>query len=239
MKKMRRISPILVVMALLVLIPVGTVLGKPATKIKGTITELGEESMVLDTKDGPVTVIYPDDYDPSELATELVVMVEGSWLNDEDFKADAIKILDDQDEVEEEDLDDEQEDEDAGSTSQNAFCTGGKDKLHPLAAKIAERFDGMATEEQVMAWFCEGHSFGQIMLALMTQKFDDSDPEELLMLHKNGTGWGTIWKEKGLIGNEKEGTPPGHIIKPDKGTPPGLEKNNKIPLGQLKKTPTP
>lgn len=240
MKNMRRISTILVVMALLVLIPVETVLGKPTTKIKGKITELGETSMVVETKDGPVNVIYPDDYTFSDLETGMVVMVDGSWLNDDDFKADSIKLVDDQ---EEEFLEGEEqypeEGEESESTSQNAFCTGAKDNLHPLAAKIVERFAGVTTEEQVMTWFCQGHSFGQIMLALMTQKFDGSNPEELLQLHKEKGGWGSIWKEKGLIGNEREGTPPGHIIKPDKGTPPGLEKNNKIPPGLLKKTPIP
>ncbi|MEJ2758070.1 MAG: hypothetical protein P8046_06250 [Anaerolineales bacterium] len=242
MKNIRRISAILVVTALLVLIPVGTVLGKSATKIKGTITDLGTNSMVLETKDGPVNVVYPDDYDSSDLELGLVVMVDGSWLNEENFQADAIKILDDQDEMEEEDLDDEQETEEVEEsefTSQNAFCTGEKDRLHPLATKIVERFAGATTEDQIMEWFCEGHSFGQIMLALMTQKFDGTDPEDLLQMRKGGKGWGIIWKEKGLIGNEKEGTPPGHIIKPDKGTPPGLEKNNMIPPGLLKKTPTP
>lgn len=269
---MKKLSTILIILALVVLIPAGTVMGQAKTKVKGEITLLEDGSMELITKDGSVTVIFPDDYDTNGLEVGLIVMVDGSWLNDENFKADAIKIVDDQEEyedegkdIDDEDVDDKEEDEDSEDTFQNAFCTGEKDTLHPLAAKIVERFgetgeeeaaegngevgDTQAvslTEEQVMTWFCEGHSFGQIMLALVTQKFDGSDPQETLQMRKEGKGWGNIWKEKGLIGNASEGTPPGQIIKPDKAdksSPPGLDnkpdKENKIPPGQEKKTPTP
>lgn len=253
---MRKLSTILIVVALLVLIPAGTVLAKTDTKIKGEITLIEAGSMKLSTKDGTVTVIFPDDYDPSDLSIGLIVMVDGSWLNEENFKADAIKEVDDPDEVEAEEPDDEdideKDEEDGEDTGQNAFCTGEKASSHPLAAKIVERFsngegEGAAvSEEQVMTWFCQGNSFGEIMLALMTQKFDGTNPEEMLQMRKDGIGWGNIWKDKGLIGNAKEGTPPGQIIKPDKAdkaTPPGLEnkpeKEQNTPPGQLKKTPTP
>lgn len=251
MKRIQKFAVLITLLALLVLVPVGTGFGKSEAKIKGEITELGTDYLVLDTRDGPVTVYFPEGYQPVDLEIGLSVMVDGSWLENDAFQADAIKLLlDDEDED-----DDEMEDgegEESESTGQNAFCTGEKDTAHPLAAKIAARFataegeEGdtpAVSEEQVMAWFCEGNSFGEIMLALMTQKFDGTDPQELLQMRADGMGWGNIWKEKGMIGNEREGLPPGQIIKPDKGTPPGLEnkpdKEENTPPGQLKKTPTP
>lgn len=249
---MKKLSTILIVLALLILIPAGTVLGKTTSKIKGEIIGLDTSSMQLETKDGNVNVLFPEGVETDGLALGLVVMVDGNWDDEGNFVAAAVKVVDDQDEVEDEDAEDadidDEEGEEGEENTQNAFCTGEKDSPHPLAAKIVERFgeEISLTEDQVMTWFCEGNSFGQIMLALVTQKFDGSKPEDILEMRKNGMGWGNIWKEKGLIGNARLGTPPGQIIKPDKadkGTPPGLEnkpdKDNKIPPGQLKKTPPP
>jgi hypothetical protein len=106
-----------------------------------------------------------------------------------------------------------------GSKDNSAFCEEGKqDKAHPLAAKVAERFE--VPVSWVVDNFCGGYGMGAIMLALMTSELDGSDPGELLEARKEGKGWGQIWKEKGLIGSEKDGhSPPGLLNKPDHAGP--------------------
>jgi hypothetical protein len=96
----------------------------------------------------------------------------------------------------------------------SAYCGEKKEKNHPVAEGIAETY-GASTEE-VMGYFCEGYSFGAIMLALQTS---GGDVGGMLAKRKAGQGWGQIWKEMGLIGSEKEGhSPPGLLKKPDKET---------------------
>ena len=76
------------------------------------------------------------------------------------------------------------------------------------------------TEEWVMGYFCEGYGIGAIMLALKTSELDSSNPEELLKSRAQGQGWGQIWKDKGLIGSEKDGhSPPGLLNRPDHAGP--------------------
>ncbi|HXF84509.1 MAG TPA: hypothetical protein VNK49_03890 [Anaerolineales bacterium] len=70
---------------------------------------------------------------------------------------------------------------------------------HPIGQGIAETYD--VSYEQVMAWFCEGFSFENIMIALETSEAVDIPAETLLrmLLEKN---WEEIWDEIGFIPRE-------------------------------------
>lgn len=113
-----------------------------------------------------------------------------------------------------------EEDEDEGEKPEgfqenSAFCAEGKqDRPHPLAPKMAERYG--VSEDWVMEKFCEGYSIGAIMLAIKTSQMEGVTvtPEDLLAGRKAGNGWGLIWKDLKLIGNEKSGfSPPGLLKK--------------------------
>lgn len=210
---------VLVLVALMVLLSTGMVFAKAKGTVKGTVTAMVSGTFTVETKAGEVVVSASDEM-MSSLEIGMTVLVKGQW-NEGTFEAEWVK------QVGPKDKDTETEE---GEGGQNAFCTGEKDTNHPLAEKIVAKY-GEATgvdEDMVMGWFCEGHSFGQIMLALTTQSLDGSNPGDLLNERKGGKGWGEIWRDKGLIGDEREGDPPGWIKKPGKGIPPG----------QLKKTPT-
>lgn len=228
MNKTGKLGLVLVVVALLVLLPASLVSADAKGNLKGPVSEIIDETtFTVTTSSGQVvTVTVPEGYDISFLEVEMTVLVKGQWLNDTDYKAEWVKQI-------EMDGEETEETEDGEDTFQNAFCTGAKETNHPLAAKIVAKYGEATgvTEEQVMSWFCEDHfSFGQIMLALTTHILDpDSDPGDILNARKEGQSWGKIWKDKFLIGSEREGMPPGWAKKPDKGIPPG----------QLKKTPTP
>jgi hypothetical protein len=156
------------------------------------------------------------------------VVVKGTVQEDGSILADWVKVGDPDDEVDEEEPEDddaeetkepkEPKEDGAGSKETSAYCSGEKDKVHPMAVAIAETYG--ISEEEVMDYFCAGHSFGAIMLALQTVELDPSaDVGSLLEARKGGKGWGQIWKEAGLIGSEKEGnSPPGLLKKPDKET---------------------
>ena len=116
---------------------------------------------------------------------------------------------------------DKNKEKNEGFKDNSAFCAEGKqEKPHPLAPKMAERFG--VTEEMVMGYFCEGYSMGAIMLAIKTRQLEGmtDTPGDLLASRAAGNGWGQIWKELGLIGNEKEGhSPPGLLKRPDHAGP--------------------
>ena len=109
------------------------------------------------------------------------------------------------------------EDKPEGKKENSAFCADGKqEKLHPLAAKVGGHFEAV-DDNWVMDKFCDGYSMGAIMLALKTSELEGSTPEELLERRAEGEGWGQIWKDKDLIGSEKEGhSPLGLLNKPEK-----------------------
>lgn len=68
---------------------------------------------------------------------------------------------------------------------------------HPLGVSIAEKFD--VSYERVMMWFCSGHSFDEILVALQTSGMSDRSPEELLTMRANKS-WDQIWTELGIVG---------------------------------------
>jgi hypothetical protein len=61
-----------------------------------------------------------------------------------------------------------------------------------VAQDIAERFE--TSSDLVEEWYCEGNSFEDIMLALMTSRLWEIDPEQVLLEHETKT-WDEIWEE--------------------------------------------
>ena len=84
----------------------------------------------------------------------------------------------------------------------NSYFCGNGDVQHPVYSRLDEAFG--VTNGFVMEWFCDrGMGFGQIMLALTTAKFSDSDASaaDFLARREAGEGWGQIWQEEGPIGH--------------------------------------
>jgi len=91
-----------------------------------------------------------------------------------------------------------------GDQADSPYCTGeAGDRQHPVAAHIAATYQ--VTYEEVIGHFCEGYGFGEIMLAYETGEFTGTPPTDLLDMKGKGHAWGRIWKELGLIGNERDG----------------------------------
>lgn len=218
---------IILILALLLVTTLGTAAAQSRGNPRGEINEINETEgyMILNTKDGEIIVLLPEGFDYEPYDAGMIVLVKGTWLSDTEIEAEWVK------QVEENAEDQEPQDQDEGEFS-SPWCTGQKEGVHPVVAKIAEKYSPKTevTEEQVHEWFCEGFSLGQIMLALTTNILDGSDPGETLAARKGGKGWGQIWKEKKLIGSESDGYPPGWAHK--------LNKNGEksVPPGLLKKT---
>lgn len=68
---------------------------------------------------------------------------------------------------------------------------------HPLGVSIAEKYD--VSYERVMTWFCSGHTFDEILIALQTSGMADRSPEELLAMRQNQS-WDQIWTDLGIVG---------------------------------------
>jgi len=67
---------------------------------------------------------------------------------------------------------------------------------HPIGAEIAGTYD--VAYEDVMGWFCGGHTFEDILLALQTQTLADVELERLLDERWQGKSWDQIWDEVGI-----------------------------------------
>lgn len=232
MKKSAKFLLISGIILLLMTAAIGSVSAKAVGNPKGEITGISEDdgTLTLLTKDGEITVFLPDEFDYDSIALYMIVVVKGTWLSETEIEAEWVKPAD-EDDLEEEEIDEPEEGEEPEETFDSPWCNGQKAGYHPVVAKIAVWYGESTgvTVEQVHEWFCEGHSVGQIMLALTTQMLDGSDPADTLEQRSSGLGWGVIWQQKGLIGNARDGEPPGWTKKPDKPVPPGL----------LKKTPQP
>jgi hypothetical protein len=77
----------------------------------------------------------------------------------------------------------------------NTACPG--DEVNPLGQSIAEDYD-FITYDQVMAWFCEGAAFEDIMVALETEAVTDTPAGEMLQMLADGFTWDEIWQLVGL-----------------------------------------
>jgi hypothetical protein len=214
MKKKLSISILIILVALLATMPALAIPGKGAVKGEVIAVDPDAGTVTIETKKGEIVMVaVPQDIDMDSIEIGDWVLVKGTTEQENSFEADWFKQVgkgrgknDDQDKPE-------------GSKENSAFCDDGKqEKPHPLADKVGERFE--VTEEWVMDYFCAGYGMGAIMLALKTSKLDGSDAEELLEDRAQGQGWGQIWKDKGLIGSEKEGhSPPGLLKRPDQAGP--------------------
>ena len=67
---------------------------------------------------------------------------------------------------------------------------------HPIGAEIAETYD--IAYKDVMGWFCSGHTFEDILLALQTKELADFELEWLLDERLQGKSWDQIWDEAGI-----------------------------------------
>jgi hypothetical protein len=210
MKTKLTISILAILVALLAAVPALAIPGNGAVKGKVTIVDLGGGTVTIETNKGEIVeVAVPQDFDITSVKVGDSVLVKGAAGQDGTIEADWFKQVgkgrgknDNQDKPE-------------GKKDNSAFCAEDKqDKPHPLAAEVSERFK--VTEKWVMGYFCDGYGMGAIMLALKTSELDEADPGELLEARALGQGWGQIWKDKGLIGSEKEGhSPPGLLKRPD------------------------
>jgi hypothetical protein len=182
----------------------------PGDSVEGTIAFMDTEDppyMVLTTVDGQVLVNFSGEFDftPYSIGDEIVLY--GEWTGDLSFTATGVEPPTGGDD----DDDDDDDDGNGKGNHQNVFCTDKKDTVHPMAAGIGETY-GM-DEGQIQAMFCEGYSVGEVMLALQTQAMNGGDMADTLAQRKGGKGWGQIWKDAGLIGNQDEALPPGQAKK--------------------------
>jgi hypothetical protein len=193
--------------------------------IKGEVTAIGIGTItVLSNKGETYVVAVPEGFDLTSIQVGDSVLVKGRIDGDGSVTAESIKRLGKENDKDDGDGDDNQTE---GGRGNSAYCADGKqEKLHPFAVKMVERYD--VDLEWVMGYFCDGYGMGQIMLALRTSQIDGIfiDADTLLADRANGNGWGNIWKDLGLIGNEKNGhSPPGLLKKPD--DHPGNKNRNK------------
>lgn len=206
MKRTLRIAAVVVLAALLFVLPVAA---KAGGNVKGEVTAVGADSFtILSNKGETLTVNTPDGFDISTVEVGDYVLVRGELVEEGVINASTIKEVGGGDDDEGEG--DETESEGEGSLADNsAFCAEGKqDKTHPMAASIAETY-GMS-EEEVSAYFCEGYSFGAIMLAAQTSDVLGGDVGSVLASRAVGKGWGQIWKDLKLVGRDGNGAaPPG------------------------------
>jgi hypothetical protein len=212
MKNKLTILILVILVALLAAVPALAIPGKGA--VKGEVTAV-DPVLTIETKKGvSVEVVVPQDFDINTIEVGDWVLVKGAAGPGDSIEAEWIKQVGKG--IDKDDDDDKAE----GSKENSAFCAEDKqDKPHPLADKIGERFD-VPEEGWVMDYFCNGYGMGAIMLALKTSELDGSDPGELLKSRAQGQGWGQIWKDKGLIGSEKDGhSPPGLLNRPDHAGP--------------------
>jgi hypothetical protein len=72
------------------------------------------------------------------------------------------------------------------------------DGVHPIGESISEQFNTITTYEEVMAWFCNGASFEDILNALMTEEITNVDAESTLYMVAEGYTWDEIWLELGV-----------------------------------------
>jgi hypothetical protein len=223
MKKLFRTIFLTLMIALMVVVPVTAQTGK--INIKGFVSDIGDGTLIVESNKGETfTVMLPEGFDVDTIAKEDPVLIKGLLNEDGSVNAITIKLVGKavrEVDNENDDTDIDDQDQPEGSKINAAFCADGKqEKPHPLAEKMAERYD--VTEDWVMERFCEGYSIGAIMLALKTSQLDGVDLEAgtILSQRSGGNSWGKIWHELKLIGNLKEGqSPPGFLKKPDHAGP--------------------
>ena len=74
-------------------------------------------------------------------------------------------------------------------------CPG--DEINPIGESIAADYD-FASYDQVMAWFCEGAEFEDILVALETQDTTGEPAGDMLEMLADGLTWDNVWLLVGL-----------------------------------------
>ena len=194
---------------------------KDKVNIKGEVISIDAGTLTVQSNKGETFVVNaPTGFDTSSVQVGASILIKGRTTQDGSIEADSIKLVGQESQDANSDNDDSEEGSE-GFQQNSAFCAEGKQvKSHPLAGKLAERYG--VTGDWVMSRFCDGYSIGAIMLALRTSQIEGvtATPEELLADRAAGNGWGVIWKELGLIGNQKNGnSPPGWLKRPDHARP--------------------
>ena len=211
---MKRILVTIILVLMFALLAVGPASAKNGKiNINGEVTAVGTNTLTVLSKKGETFVVtVPDGFAMNTIKVGDSVLVKAVAGDNDSWLAQSIKQIGPKNAGD--DTDDEQDD---GSKENSAYCSDEKQgKPHPLATKLSERYG--VDEGWIMRHFCAGHGMGAIMLALKTSEIDgvDLDADSLLAERENGSGWGQIWQDQGLIGNEKEGhSPPGQLKKPD------------------------
>ena len=95
-------------------------------------------------------------------------------------------------------------------TNQGVFCSGLRDRNHPVAERIAQEL-GVSLDD-IMMRFCGGHGFGEIELAYSIAAKSGIPVEEVFAKRDAGEGWGNIKKDYGVHGNPKK-----DVMKPGRG----------------------
>jgi hypothetical protein len=161
------------------------------------VVSIDEEagSFTVEVEGGETYVVFPPEgFDFTTLAEGDIVTVQGT-LN-EDLSISALEVmLEEEDEAEEEDT----------PLNTGYYCTQSE-VPHPFGARLAESFE--VEYATIQGWFCDGFGWGQVMLALQTGVITSEDPEALLELRREGSGWGQIWQELNLIGRPDHAGPP-------------------------------
>jgi hypothetical protein len=237
---MKKILTIASLVVALVLLSATVAFAQGKANIQGEVTSVnGDGTITVTLADNSSVVVHPaagETFDASMLNT--MVHVKGDHNTDGSIQADWVKpagAADDDDDdgngngkgkgKGQEKNKNKGDDDGNGGKETSAYCSGDKDKDHPFAAGVAETYG--VSEDEVMGYFCQGYGFGQIMLAIQTQKMEgvSSSVAAMLAARKDGLGWGQIWKDMGIVGNKDHGkSPPGLLKKPDKTTGPPEDK---------------
>lgn len=85
--------------------------------------------------------------------------------------------------------------EETPSEEEATECPG--DEINPIGESIAADYD-FASYDQVMAWFCEGAEFEDILVALETEDSTGEPADDMLQMLADGLTWDDIWLLVGL-----------------------------------------
>ena len=76
-----------------------------------------------------------------------------------------------------------------------AECPG--EKTNTIGQGIADEYE-FTSYDEVMAWFCNGAEFEDILVALQTEELSNIHAEEMLVMVAEGFTWEDIWLIVGL-----------------------------------------
>ena len=221
MKKTFIVTIMVIIVALLAVSTAAAQKGKINIKGKVTAVDANAGTLTVESNKGETYVIsVPAGIEMSAIQVEDSVLVKASSSDGGGWRAESIKKVGKGSGVGNDSETEADKEKPEGFKDNSAFCADDKqEKAHPLAPKIAERYG--VEEGLVMMYFCDGYSIGAIMLAIKTSQLEgDTGPGDLLANRAAGNAWGQIWRELGLIGNEKDGhSPQGLLKKPDHAGP--------------------